>query len=178
MTILLLENNDIVANSILGGNIDGDRYDHCIRDAQKLYLKPNIGNDLYLKIQADYQANTLTGIYSELFEYIFDYLLHCAVELYLAEGAYQVSDAGITKQSTEFSTTIDKTEVDYLVSHHRVMAESYRKELLKFLNMNSSSIPEYKTYACEVSKGRNIAGIYLPQKRWENPYNYGGRKRY
>lgn len=163
-TVILLKNNDITVNTNLGGNIDPNRYLHCIRDAQKTELMPLIGKDLYKKIMADFSGNTLTGVYQELYDdYIKDFVIHKAGELYLAIGAYMVSDAGITKTSTDNTETVSKDEIDYMVVHQRNLAKHYGRQMKKFLNENKDDIPEYQSDGCCSNRGgSNIMGFYLP----------------
>jgi hypothetical protein len=164
MTILLLKNNDISINTPLGNNIDIDRYLHAIRDAQRTELKPLLGNDLYLKICEDFRDGLLTGLYDELYtEFVRDFVIHEAASLYLHIGAYQISNAGITKTSTDNSQSINKEEVDYLVYHQRNLAKNYKRQMLKFLKDNKDSIPEYNITSCNTEKGSNVFGIYIPK---------------
>lgn len=164
-TVLLLENDAMAKYGPLGGNIDVDRYRHCIRDAQKTELQPIIGEDLYNKFMVDFSGETMTGLYLEMYQdFIFDFLVHKATEFYLAVGAYQISNAGITKSSSEDTQTINKEEVDYIVFHQRTLANNYRRQLEKFLKKNKSSIPEYESFTLDCSckgSGTNVFGIYL-----------------
>jgi hypothetical protein len=143
-TVILLKNNDLTKNTTIGGNVDPVRYWSCVKDAQETLLNQLIGDELYDKLQNDFSANTLTGVYQTLYDKcVKPIVIHQAASLYLATGAYMVSNAGITKTSTDNTTTVDKNEVDYMVFHQRNIAKMYERKLFKFLHENKGSIPEY-----------------------------------
>lgn len=173
MTIILLENDDLTRNTNIGGNVDPDRYWSCVKTTQELWLEPILGETLYQKIQDDFDApnlsgtttGQLTGIYLTLFEkYIRSVVINKTAEIYLAEGAYMVSNAGITKTSTENTETVSKAEVDYLVVNKRKIAESYIKRLEKFLKANAADIPEYDPKPCGMDgeHPETAFGMYIP----------------
>jgi hypothetical protein len=167
-TVILLKNNDLNKNTNIGGNVNPDRYWYCVRDAQKIFLKPVIGDELYNKVCADFSGGTLSGAYKTLYDdYIKDYVVHQAASLYLAMGAYQVTNAGITKTSTENTETVDKDEIDYMVFHQRNLAKNYQNEMEKWLNNNKVDIPEYKG---KCKNANNFYGWYISN----NQKNYRG----
>lgn len=170
MTVILLKNNDLTINTSLGGSIDPQRYLHCIKDAQKTELKPMIGTALYTKLMLDFKENELEGVYKELYDdYVKDFIIHQAASLYLAIGAYQVSNAGITKTSTDNTTTVNKEELDYLVVHQRNLANHYLRQMIKFLKLNLDEIPEYKTLEIK-PENKTFYGLYLPKTRKRKGY--------
>jgi hypothetical protein len=143
MEILLLNDNDITKNTILGGNIDVDKYKYCIADAQTAILEEVLGEALYEKIKEDFDADTLTGDYLVLHEkYIVPFLIHASAMEYLKDGAYMVNNGGIYKHSPENGQTVEKNEVDYLVQNQRAKSEIYQQRMEKWLC--KKNLPEYK----------------------------------
>jgi hypothetical protein len=67
MEYLLIDPTTISKTTILGGNVDIDKYRYCIYNVQLLVLEPLLGTELYVKILADAEANTLSGLYLELY---------------------------------------------------------------------------------------------------------------
>ena len=63
METILLNDNEITESTLLGGNIDVDRYKFCIIDAQISKLEESLGETLYEKIKTDFENNVLTGDY-------------------------------------------------------------------------------------------------------------------
>jgi len=137
MEYLLLKDNEIAHSSILGGNVDVDKYKYCISDAQISSLEEILGEDLYEKIKTDVEDDTITGLYLILYEkYITPFLIHRSAMEYLKDGAYMVNNGGIYKHTPQNGTAIDKLEVDLLVSNQRYKADIYQQRMEKWLCKN------------------------------------------
>lgn len=160
MTTILLKNDILTRNTILGGNIDVSKYVPAIKDFQKTRLKELLGKALYDKISSDFEADTLSGLYLELYDdYVKEMCIHGAAENYLTFGAYQVTNIGITKARTENSETVNKTEVDFMVQSSRKLLQHYEREFLKWIKLNP--LPEYPITVNENNKTINIGGWVL-----------------
>ena len=97
-TIILLKENELTKNTLLGGNIDIDLYIPCIADAQRTRLEEILGETLYDKICDDFDNDDLTGDYLTLYEdYIKPFLIKASAVEYLLIGAYKVNNNGIFK---------------------------------------------------------------------------------
>jgi len=148
-TIILLKENELTKNTLLGGNIDVDLYIPCIADAQRIRLEEILGETLYNKICDDFEADDLAGEYLTLYDgYIVPFLIAAAAVEYLLIGAYKVNNNGIFKAQPDNSVAVDKTEVDYLVNNMRLKSEMYQDRMLRWLYKNN--LPEY------VSSSTNI----------------------
>lgn len=148
-TTILLRENELTKNTLLGGNIDIDLYIPCIADAQRIRLEEILGETLYNKICLDFENDDLTGEYLTLYEgYIVPFIIAAAAVEYLLIGAYKVNNNGIFKAQPDNSVAVDKTEVDYLVNNMRLKSEMYQDRMLRWLYKNN--LPEY------VSSSTNI----------------------
>lgn len=148
-TIILLKENELTKNTLLGGNIDIDLYIPCIADAQRTRLEEILGETLYDKICDDFDNDDLVDDYLILYEdYIKPFLIAASAVEYLLIGAYKVNNNGIFKSQPDNSVAIDKTEVDYLVNNMRLKSEMYQDRMLRWLN--KFNLPEY------VSNSNNI----------------------
>lgn len=148
-TTILLRENELTKNTLLGGNIDIDLYIPCIADAQRIRLEEILGETLYNKICLDFENDDLENEYLTLYEgYIIPFLIAAAAVEYLLIGAYKVNNNGIFKTQPDNSVAIDKTEVDYLVNNMRLKSEMYQDRMLRWLYKNN--LPEY------VSSSTNI----------------------
>ena len=70
-------------------------------------------------------------------------LIHFAMVDYLPFAAYQVSNGGVFKQSSENSSTASVEEINTLVDRHREFAQFYTRRFIDFMNFNNSKYPEY-----------------------------------
>ena len=148
-TTILLKENELTKNTLLGGNIDIDLYIPCIADAQMIRLEEILGETLYNKICLDFENDDLDGEYLTLYEgYIVPFLIAAAAVEYLLIGAYKVNNNGIFKAQPDNSVAVDKTEVDYLVNNMRLKSEMYRDRMFRWLA--KFHLPEY------VSNSNNI----------------------
>ena len=125
-TALFITSTDLVRNSILDGNVDTDKFIHFVKIAQEIHVRNYLGTDLYNKISADIIADTLSGDYLTLVTtYVQPMLIHFAMVDYLPFAAYQVKNNGVYKHTSENAETVNKSEIDYLVSKEREFAEYY-----------------------------------------------------
>ena len=148
-TTILLRENELTKNTLLGGNIDIDLYIPCIADAQRIRLEEILGETLYNKICLDFENDDLDGEYLTLYEgYIVPFIIAAAAVEYLLIGAYKVNNNGIFKAQPDNSVAVDKTEVDYLVNNMRLKSEMYQDRMLRWLY--KFNLPEY------VSSSTNI----------------------
>jgi hypothetical protein len=148
-TTILLRENELTKNTLLGGNIDIDLYIPCIADAQRIRLEEILGETLYNKICLDFENDDLDGDYLTLYEgYIVPFIIAAAAVEYLLIGAYKVNNNGIFKAQPDNSVAVDKTEVDYLVNNMRLKSEMYQDRMLRWLY--KFNLPEY------VSSSTNI----------------------
>lgn len=144
MAVLLIKSSEISKNTPLGGNVDVDRYIYCIKDTQRMVIEPLLGTKLYDKVIADFEGNTLTGIYKTLVEeYVKPILIHSSFADYVVIGAYNVTNAGIYKHLPQDSEAVSKTEVDYLAEKQKQKAQVFIERCERYLC--SEDFPEYNT---------------------------------
>lgn len=161
MTTILIRPADLTRNTIMGGNIDPDRYLQAVKACQNTLIRPLLGKTLYDKICLDFENNTLSGIYLELYDdYVKEMTIHGGAEIYLSQGAYMVSNNGITKTKTDSSETISKEEIDYLVQASRKLYNLYEREFLVWIK--DQDIPEYIS-KCSV-KGKTYGSWFLKKR--------------
>lgn len=157
MTIILLKPDELTKNTILGGNIDVDRYVPCIKAFQNTHIKPLLGVELYTKISQDFYSGSLSGNYLTLYEdYVKEMVIHGSAMNYVSIGAYMVSNNGITKLRSDSSETVNKDEVDYLVNFSEGLYDHYERQFLAWIKINP--LPEYPVDSCTLSGNRILVG--------------------
>ncbi len=148
-TALFITREDLVRNSIIDGNVDYDKIIQFVKVAQEIDIQNLLGTDLYNKISADIISGAgggagLTGNYLTLVnDFVQPTLIWFAQMNYIPFSAYTIAKGGVYKHQAENSQTVDKNEVDYLVSKAREYANYYSTRLVDYLCFNTSLFPEY-----------------------------------
>jgi hypothetical protein len=144
MKALFISRTDLVKNSILDGNLDGDKFIQFISIAQDIHIQNYLGTRLYERIENDIINDTLTGDYLKLVtEYIQPMLIHYAMVDYLPFAAYQVKNGGVFKHNSENAETVSKDEVDFLIQKERDFAEYYTRRFVDYICFDNTKFPEY-----------------------------------
>ena len=168
-TKLFISPAQVKQTTILGGNIDVDKFNFCIESVQITVIEPLLGTELYDKIVTDFTANTLAGDYETIFnEYVFNITKHESTAQYLNIAQYNVSNGGIFKHSPENSEVVEASEVKNLSEVYHNNAQMYIQRFNKWICKNN--VTEYKHYQDEVNADRNLtvrSGWYFG-KDWRN----------
>ena len=154
MIKLWLKENDIPALTSFAGNIDSDSLKPFIFIAQTGDLKAILGVELYNKINTEYIANTLTGVYATIYnEYVIYMLAYFSCSHYIAMNSSKVSNNGIITPEQR----ADMKEIDRLSARYNSLANNV---LVTFEDyMKTIDIPEYKK-GCENKRTTNVIGWY------------------
>jgi len=161
--IILLNDNDITKNTLLGGNIDVDKLRQCILDAQATRLEELLGETLYFKIEEDFEAETLAGLYLTLYEdYIKPFLIRQSATEYLKIGAFAIGNNGITMPTPANTTAINDKMLSTLTNEMRLKADMYAERMKRWLCKNS--LPEYVSSSDNVVNPQTASnsGWYMP----------------
>ena len=115
--ILFISESFVKENSVLDENIDVKIIRPTIYDAQRDYIKPILGTDLYDKVISDIAGSTLAGNYLTLVD---DYIADCLLKWTIFEinivGLYKYRNKSISKQNSENSQPVDYTGQRYFFS--------------------------------------------------------------
>lgn len=165
--ILFVEPKELIEASIMGGNIDYDKFTYQILQVQTMVLEPLLGSELYDKILADLEAETLTGIYETIFkEYVQPITRNEAVAEIIELGAYAFNNAGIFRHLPADAEPITKSETQYVAQKYKAVAQAFVQRFNKFICKNLSDVPEYKAVQDEVNADRGLhltGGWFLGQ---------------
>lgn len=140
---LFIQPEEITSTTIMGGNVDIDKYLFCIADTQISVIEPLLGTELYDKILADAEGDTLSGLYLTLYnEYVKPITKHEATGKYIEISSYTLANGGLFKHLPENAEVVDKEEAQFLAQKYSAMAQMYVQRFEKFICKNS--IPEYR----------------------------------
>lgn len=146
MKALFITLKELKRKSIFDGNVDADKLVQFIEVAQDTNIQTYLGTALYDRLQNDVLNNTLGNNYLTLVnEYIKPMLIWYAQAAYIPYAAYQISNGGIYKHSSENSVSVDSTEIRTLTEHAQETAEFYTQRFIDYMNFNSELFPEFIT---------------------------------
>ena len=142
--VLLITRDELYKYTQLSGNFDIDKITPFVKVAQDIQVQELLGTALYRKVLTDVQNGTLAGNYATLVsQYIQPMLIHYSMADLLLFHGYEVSNAGIVRNSPENTALPDKGEIDTLVSRQRQIAETYRRRVVDYLSYFPQYFPEY-----------------------------------
>jgi len=161
--LLLITPQEITETTVMGGNIDIDKYRFAIANVQLLVLEPLLGSELYDKIKTDFQASTLTGLYLELYNgYIKPILKNQTAGKYISVSSYTVDNGGIYTHQAENEVVPSRKEIEVFANEYFGMAQSFITRFYDWICKNP--LPEYKRYqdGVDAQKEMNLmAGFYF-----------------
>ena len=141
---LFITREEIVKFTALNGNIDSDKFVQFIKIAQDTHIYNYLGSNLFKKINDDIVAGTLAGNYVSLLnDYIKPMVIHWSMVEVLPFISYQIANKGMFKHNSENSTTVDKSEVDFLIEKERQIAQNYTQKFIDYMEVNYGLFPEY-----------------------------------
>jgi hypothetical protein len=148
--VLFISENKLKESTAINMNVDVDLLLPYVRQAQKLYVEPKLGTDLYNKLEADITAGTLTGVYKTLVdEYIGDMLPNWAFYHCIPFLRFKVENGNIYSKTSETGTALSTEESQHLREEVRNTSEYYTERMIEHIKNNISSYPEYNTNSGE-----------------------------
>ena len=161
--VLLITKDHLFKYTQLQGNVDIDKVTPFVKIAQDIQVQEILGTKLYRRILTDVKNDVLAGNYLTLVsDYIQPMLIHYAMSDFMLFHGYEVSNAGILRNTPEGTSLPAKEELDSLVKRQRDIAETYRTKAVDYLSYYPQLFPEYNA--------DQESGIYPDS----NPSNYVG----
>jgi hypothetical protein len=139
---------ELKRKSILDGALDTDKLIQFVEVAQDVHIQNFLGTKLYEKIQTLITADTLddsvNADYKTLLNsYIKPMLIWYSQYAYIPFAAYQISNGGVFKHTSESSESATKEEIDALTAKAKDFADFYTNRFIDFMVERSSDYPEY-----------------------------------
>lgn len=144
MATYLITSEEIRLNTPMGGNVDSDKFVNFIYDVQIMVLEPTLGTKLYDKIITDFNADSLAGLYLQMFnDYIKPVLWHSVFAEYVKIGSIIVGNGGMYKHVAQDAETASIEDINYVAKNAQSKADTYLDRLIRFLCDQDANIPEY-----------------------------------
>ena len=166
-TLLFISPQELASTTILGGNVDIDKYQFTIEQTQIMTIEPLLGSELFDKIIALVTAGTITDAGNELYntlytEFVKPITKYQSMAEYIEISSYTLDNAGLIKNAPDSAEIVDKDEALYLSNKYSAMAQMYVKRFYKWICKNT--LIEYKTRQDEVDATRDMkltAGLWF-----------------
>ena len=151
INILLISTDDLKRNSIIDGNLDPDKFIQYLKIAQDIHMYNFLGSRLVNRYQELIFNNELdlkqNSAYKELLEvYIKPMLIQWGLAEYYPFAGYIISKNGAIKPRTENGDSMEKSEIEFMVSKASETATRYTQRFQRFMREQThrDAIPEYK----------------------------------
>ena len=154
-TLLFITPQELSETTIIGGNVDIDKYTMNIENVQETVIEPLLGTELYDKIIADITGASLTGDYLTLFnDYIKPITKNEACSEYVTVSGFTIANGGAFKHAPENAEIMDKDEKALVSTIYSSRADMHTQRFYKWICKNP--LPEYKTSQDEVNASKDI----------------------
>ena len=155
---LFIQLSEIASTTIMGGNVDIDKYLFSVANTQIRVIEPLLGTELYDVILAGAIADNLTGLYSTLYtEFVKPITKHQALAEYIEISDILLTNGGLFRHVPENAEVVDKEDKLTLSQKYSGMADMYIIRFNKWICKNP--LTEYKTSQDDVDANRNMSLI-------------------
>ena len=161
--LLFIQPSEISKTTVLGGNVDTDKYMFCILNVQISVIEPLLGTLLYDKIISDIEGASLSGDYLTIYnEFVKPITKNEALAEYIEMSSYILDNGGLFKHQPDNAEIVDKEEAQFLAGKYHSLAQMYVQRFNKWICKNP--ITEYKQSQDEVNANKSMkltGGWYL-----------------
>ena len=153
---LFITPQELIQGTIIGGNVDVDKYITSVANVQVTTIEPLLGSELYNKIQTEAETDTLNGLYLTLYEdYVKPITKAESTAEYIEICSYILDNGGLYKHTADNSEIVDKQEAQYLAGKYHNMAQMYVNRFQKWISKNP--LIEYKTTQDDVNATKDVS---------------------
>ena len=172
MPILFITPQEIAQTTVMGGNVDVDKYNFIIESVQEGVIHSLLGTELYEKIVTEVGDLSISGLYLEMYtKFIKPITKNEALAEYIEVASLIVANGGIYKHAPENGESATEGEINALKEKYHQLSQKYINRFDKWICKND--IPEYKRYQDEVNatKLTTRGGWYFGSSRSSGTYN-------
>ncbi len=169
--VLFISPAEMTATTILGGNVDIEKYTVNVAFVQVMIIEPLLGSELYDKIISDRAGAGLAGAYLTLFnEFVVPITKHEGLAEYLEVSNLMVEQGGTFIHTAEHRQVPTKDDLFSLSGKYHAMAQAYIERFEKWICKNITSVPEYKRLQDEVNAQhiQATSGMYFGRHQHNN----------
>jgi hypothetical protein len=132
-------------NSVINENVDSKLLLPTLIMVQDVYLKGVIGKELYQELCTEIDAESVSTDNVTLIEdYIQPYLINKLVSECVIDTNYKIRNKALMVSSSDNAQPLDATGMTIIQQKYRNIAESYKNNLIEFLQDNRLTYPLFK----------------------------------
>tara|TARA_R110000822_G_scaffold208169_2_gene344098 strand:- start:135 stop:632 length:498 start_codon:yes stop_codon:yes gene_type:complete len=151
---------DMKSTTLMGGNLDPDKYKFTISNAMDSVIEPLLGSELFNVISAGAEAANLTGLYLELYnDFVKPITKNAGLSGYLKIASIELNNAGLFKRQPENSIALEDGEIDHISQLYMRKADKDIGRFYKWIGLNP--LTEYK-----ISQDRVDSQKIEPSSGW------------
>lgn len=136
--------------TVINGNVDVHKLLPSIRTAQIIDIKRILSTDLYNKILADFDNNSLDGEYLKIYdEYVSPMLIFYSTSDFIMKNSIIVGNGGNFKYKPDNGEIADYKEVDRLSKYYRELGAHFEIGFYEY--MKNITLPEYKRDCVDIN---------------------------
>jgi hypothetical protein len=159
---LLIDMDYIKDNSILDSNVDERLMIDALWTAQREYIKPILGSDLFDDIITKAGLGTLAG----------KYLVFEMTPIL----AYKYRNKGVVQQTSENSQATSFDDLNHLLNRWRDKAEMFGEDIVRYLIANHTLFPLYTSNSDSddiyPSNSAFTGGLFLGNEKSRGGFDY------
>lgn len=168
--VKMISTDYLKENTLIEFNVDSSKLTQIILKVQSIYLTQVIGSSYYDYLcdgieNSTLNADELNMVRSYIKPFIAEYTVYEA----LPSMHFKMTDKGVVTQNSEWSESAQLSDVKYMRSTVKDMAEFYGVRLTKYLCDHPTKFPQYfnpdNPENVKKGAGRYFSGIYLPKSK-------------
>jgi hypothetical protein len=174
--VLFISESKLKSSTAINLNLSTDLLLPYVLQAQKLYVEPKLGTDLYQKLESLITAGTIGNVGNEAYktlvdDYIGDMLPNWAFYHAIPYLRFKIENGNIYSKTSETGTALSTEESQSLREEISNTAQYYTERLIEYIRNNTSLFPEYSTNSgADVNPDKNA---YYNGMNLERPNQQG-----
>jgi hypothetical protein len=174
--VLFISEAKLKSSTAINLNLSTDLLLPYVLQAQKLYVEPKLGTDLYQKLESLITAGTIGNVGNEAYktlvdDYIGDMLPNWAFYHAIPYLRFRIENGNIYSKTSETGTALSTEEAQSLREEISNTAQYYTERLIEYIRNNTSDFPEYSTNSgADVNPDKNA---YYNGMNLERPNQQG-----
>jgi hypothetical protein len=167
MDSLLINKDDFINWTELSPNINKDKLNPLIIDAQIRLVAPAICDSVYQEILSEFDSDTLTPDNETLLEdYIKPFLVMASYVNYLVTAGKYSTKTGMVKIVGDGKEQITREELKDIIKDYKSKRDFYKNRVINFLECNTDVYPLFKNCCHPKKSNFSITAIESPQRRY------------